>query len=264
MQINRKLAGAAAFAFALAGGGVAGAVLSTPDGSTASTPAASTATAGAPADLGPGGHGRELLATAADALGMSEADLRTALESGQSIAQVAETQGVDVQAVVDALVANATERLNELEASLPDRMTELVNREGWGDGPDGGGPGHHPFAVGLDVAADTIGISEADLVTALRSGDTIAEVAQANGVEPQAVIDALVAKATERIDAAVAAGDLDATRAEELKSDLTDRITQRVNEGGPLGDGPMGGPGHHRGGPFTDGADATASADATT
>ncbi|HEX4867628.1 MAG TPA: hypothetical protein VFV32_08360 [Acidimicrobiales bacterium] len=259
MQINRKLAGAAAFAFALAGGGVAGAVLNTPDGSSATTEAAGTATASALADLGPGGHGGEMLATAADALGMSEADLRTALEGGQSIAQVAEAQGVDVQVVIDALVAQATEHLNELEASLPDRMTALVNREGWGQGPGGRGPGHHAFEVGLDVAADTIGISEADLMTALRSGDTIAEVAQANGVEPQAVIDALVAKANERIDAAVAAGDLDAARAEELKSTLTDRITQRVNEGGPM-DGPMGGPGHHRGGPFHEGASSDAAA----
>ena len=38
----------------------------------------------------------------------------------------------------------------------------------------------------------TIGISEDDLRAALQDGQTLAEVATANGVEPQAVIDALV------------------------------------------------------------------------
>lgn len=241
MSPNRKLIGAAAFSLALAGGGVAGAVLGTPtlSGAQDETDGSTTTTADAPRFDRRG----EGLTAAAEALGISEDDLRAALADGKSIAQVAEEQGVDVQTVVDALVADATARLDELEASLPERMADLVNRTGWGDQ----GPGGHPFArmLGLETAADAIGITTAELRTALQDGSTIAEVAAANDVDVQTVIDALVAEATTRIDAAVAAGRLDADRADTLKANLEQRITDRVN-GEDVGPGSFGGFGEGR------------------
>lgn len=244
MPTNRKLLGAAAFSLALAGGGVAGALFGTPSFSGAQDDGSSTTsadrTAATPPEAGrPAGDRGERLATAAEALGIPEDELRTALEGGQSIAQVAETQGVDVQTVIDALVANATERLDELEASLPERMTELVNKEGLGghEGPGRGGPGgpggHHLLGDRLDAAADAIGITTDELRTALEDGSSIAEVAAAHGVDVQTVIDAMVAEATTQIDAAVADGKLDATRAEEMKSTLVERITAHVNRERP-------------------------------
>jgi uncharacterized protein YidB (DUF937 family) len=246
MTPNRKLLGAAAFSLALAGGGVAGAVLGTPTLSGAQDETDETTST---ADMPRFEHRGDGLAAAAEALGISEDDLRAALADGQSIAQVAEEQGVDVQTVVDALVADATARLDELEASLPERMADLVNRTDWGEHRAG-----HPFArmLGLETAADAIGISTDDLRTALQDGSTIAEVAAANDVEVQTVIDALVAEATTHIDEAVADGRLDADRAETMKANLEERITARVNgeDVGPgEGVGPGGGFGH-RGGPW--------------
>jgi hypothetical protein len=241
MTTNRKLLGALAFSLALAGGGVAGALLGTPTLSGAQDEGASTTDDTTSTDPEGGrhlAHRGERLATAAEALGISEDELRAALEDGQSIAQVAEAQGVDVQVVIDALVAAATERLEELEASLPERMTELVNKEGWGDheGPGRRGPGgrHHLIGAGLDAAAEAIGISADDLRAELREGSSIADVAEAHDVPVQTVIDALVAEATTRIDAAVADGTLDADRAEEMKSNLVERITAHVNGERPV------------------------------
>lgn len=91
------------------------------------------------------------------------------------------------------------------------------------------GPGPGARGHGLGVAAEAIGIEADELLAALRDGQTIAEVAEANGVEAQAVVDALVADATARIDARVAAGDLDAERAEEIKANLPERMTALVN-----------------------------------
>ncbi|MGY1773572.1 hypothetical protein [Blastococcus sp. SYSU D00813] len=111
-------------------------------------------------DAGFGGHhgggpgfGRLGLSTAAEALGMTEDELRTALEADDaSLATVAEAQGVDVQTLVDALVAEATERIeqavtdgdltqeeaDERLADLEERITERVTST---DGPGGfGGP----------------------------------------------------------------------------------------------------------------------------
>jgi hypothetical protein len=234
MPTNRKFLGAAAFSLALAGGGVAGALLGTPslsgaqDGTEDTTTDDTTASDGA----GPGRfeHRGEGLAVAAEAIGITEDELRTALADGQSIAQVAEAEGVDVQTVIDALVANGTERLEEAIAELPERMTELVNREGLPDRRGPGGPGgFHGRGPGLDAVADAIGITEDELRTALQDGSTIAEVAAANDVDVQTVIDALVADATAHIDEEVAEGDLTEEEAAERKANLVERITARVN-----------------------------------
>ena len=49
------------------------------------------------------------------------------------------------------------------------------------------------------VAAKTIGVSRQDLVTALRNGQTIADVAKAHHVDPQTVIDAIVKAGSQRL-----------------------------------------------------------------
>jgi hypothetical protein len=248
MTPNRKLLGAAAFTLALTGGGVAGALLGSPslsnaqDGTTSTTALSSAADSSVDNGLGgPREHRGERLAVAAKALGISEADLRTALQGGKSIADVAKDQGVDLQTVIDALVADGTARLQALEASLPARVTEMVNRTGWGDhGPGGDHRGHR--LMGLQAAADAIGISAADLRTALADGSSVADVAKAHNVDVQKVIDALVADATKHIDEAVANGRIDAARATEMKANLVERITARVNgaDPGPPADAPAG------------------------
>jgi len=149
MTPTRRTLGAAAFALALAGGGVAGALLGTPTLSNAQD--ATTDSATSSDDPRPGGrfgHRGESLAVAAEALGMTAEELRAELADGKSIAQVAEAEGVDLQTVIDALVADGTTRLEEAIAALPDRVTEMVNRTGWGEhGP--GGPGGHDGPRGL-------------------------------------------------------------------------------------------------------------------
>ena len=140
MPTNRKLLGAAAFSLALAGGGAAGALLGTPSLSGAQDGTEDTADA-------PGRRRRPRSArrapgpvprTAAEALGITEDELRTALEDGQSIAQVAEADGVDVQTVIDASSPTARSGSKRPSTTCPDRMAELVEREGL---PDRGGPG---------------------------------------------------------------------------------------------------------------------------
>src|SRR3954454_21105022 len=88
--------------------------------------------------------------------------------------------------------------------------------------PDGHGPRGGPHGGRLDatVAATAIGISEADLRTALESGQSLAEVATAHGVDPQKVIDALVADAQTHLAADVASGRITQAEADERGADL--------------------------------------------
>ncbi len=92
---------------------------------------------------------------------------------------------------------------------------------------DGDRRERHPARHGFAVAAEVIGIPPSELVTQLVDGSTIAEVAEANGVDPQAVIDALVAKAEVRLAAAVEDGritqevaDERLVKAEQVATDL--------------------------------------------
>jgi hypothetical protein len=78
---------------------------------------------------GPGGMrgprgmgGGQALGAAAKALGMTESDLLTQLRSGKSLAAVAKQKGVDVQKVVDALVAEAKQRI--ADAVKSGRLTQ--------------------------------------------------------------------------------------------------------------------------------------------
>lgn len=167
------LTAGAVVAMVLAGLGVAGA--QTGDPPTTTEPAQSTAPA--PSAQGDdearkagchhGHHRKANLATAASTIGVTEEELRTALRGGQSIAQVAQSKDVDVQKVIDAMVADAKAKLAEAvqngrltqaqadakSANLTDRITEMVNREGLpARGP--GGHRHHHGPPPQDAPAD--------------------------------------------------------------------------------------------------------------
>jgi hypothetical protein len=125
---------------------------------------------------------------------------------------------------------------NQQEAPPPDQEQ---GEEREGPGPCRGG---HRGRL-LEPAAEAIGIEVDALREALQNDQTIAQVAQANNVDPQAVVDALVADVSARIDQKVADGDLTQAEADEKKAALPERMTALVNgekperPEGPRGEG---------------------------
>lgn len=99
--------------------------------------------------------------------------------------------------------------------------------EGDVEGERSGRRGHRG-GCDLDEAAAAIGIDEADLRSALDSGDTIAEVAEANGVAVDVVVDAMVDAKVERISEKVAEGRITQEEADEKLAELEVRISDRV------------------------------------
>ena len=93
-------------------------------------------------------------------------------------------------------------------------------------GPGRGGPGR---GFGLDAAATAIGISADELRTALEGGQTIAQVAASKGVELSKVTDAMLAAATERVQAAVTDGKMTQAEADAEIAEAKGRIDQIVN-----------------------------------
>ena len=136
MKLNRKrvvtgLAATGLVAGALAGGGVAlAATGATP------TPATSTS-ADPPYGLGAGHFGgmhgmwsdqQPPLAAAAAYLGMSQDELRTQLQAGKSLADVAHAQGKPVSGLKDAILAAMTSRINANSALTAAQQTAIITQ----------------------------------------------------------------------------------------------------------------------------------------
>jgi polyhydroxyalkanoate synthesis regulator phasin len=94
------------------------------------------------------------------------------------------------------------------------------------------GFGHFGFFGRFEAAASYIGITQAQLRTELQNGKSLAQVAQDHGKTADGLISALVADAKQKLDNAVAAGRLTKAQADEMLSDLKDRITNLVNATG--------------------------------
>lgn len=173
-------------------------------------------------------------------------------------------RGAWLAEVLDGLVADGTLTEGQADA-VADAIAEARPERGeghWGRGHGG---------EGLDELTDLLGLEPAEIAEALRSGESLADVAAAQGVDPQEIIDAMVERATERIDQAVADGRLDEAEAAERLAEITERITDGVNgefdlEGrrglGRFGDRDDRGGRHFGGGPFGGGDSADDDADA--
>jgi hypothetical protein len=85
----------------------------------------------------------------------------------------------------------------------------------------------------LQDAATTIGVSEQTLQSDLQSGQTVAEVAGANGSSGQAVITALVGDETTAINNLVSNGKITSSQATQMESNLTKMVTDFVNQTRP-------------------------------
>ena len=123
------------------------------------------------------------------------------------------------------LVEDGTITQDQADAVASTLATSLPEGHGGGKG------GHH--GAGLDAAATALGLSAEDLRAALQGGQTIAQVAEANGVDVQTVIDAMVAEEKAELDARVTSGAITQEEADQHLTRDTERITDMVNNGMP-------------------------------
>ena len=115
-----------------------------------------------------------------------------------------------------------------------DRVAETLDEQLPDRGPGGlGGPGHHGVLLGLEAAAEELGLTREELHEQLSGGATLAEIAEEQGVDVDDLVGALVAAAEQDLAAAVEDGRLDQERADEIAADLEDRIRTFVEEGLP-------------------------------
>jgi hypothetical protein len=158
-------------------------------------------------------------------------------------------------------------RADALEARVNAGQLPLLGGLGGGfrRGPAGG------LGVGLSAAASYLGLTTAQLASDLRGGQTLAQIATAQGRTADGLVQALLSAEESNLDKAVAAGELTPTQEQSIESNLEQQITSRVNATRPggfrggfdrgRGFRGGGGPGFWRGG-GTPGSSSTTTASA--
>ena len=134
--------------------------------------------------------------------------------------------GTAISAIASAQDDTTTTTQVAPDSTAPDQPAPDASAPDQGPRPDGCQGEHRP---NLDAAATAIGVSVDDLRTALQSGQTIAEVAEANGVDSSTVVDAMVSAAQSHISEEVAAGNLTQEEADQKLADLEQHVTDLVN-----------------------------------
>ena len=212
----------------------------------------------------PGGGAPPGAAAIASYLGLSSDQIGSDLKSGQTLAQIATAQGKTVAGLEAAIVADATTQLDaavaagnltaaqesSMLAELSSHVDAMVNSSGppaGGPGRPGGpgGPGGGPASAAV---ASYLGLTADQIQTQLKAGQTLAEIAVAQGKTAAGLEAAIVADATTHLDAAVASGKLTAAQESSMLAELSSHVDAMVNSTGPPAGGP-GAPGGPLGGP---------------
>jgi hypothetical protein len=196
---------------------------------------------------------QSILTDAAKRLNVTPDALRSALGA-------AEDSQLD-QAVKDGKLTQA--QADAIKAHRAKDGSVLGGGPGVG-GPHGGGPGGPGFGRGLggpglmfkmgpggalDAAATALGLSRADLVTQLRDGKSIADVAKDQGKSLDDVKQAITDGVTKELDQAVTDKKLTSDQRDKIVKELGDHLDDLVNRTPPQGGPRFDKQGHAAGAP---------------
>jgi DNA-directed RNA polymerase specialized sigma subunit len=163
-----------------------------------------------------------------------------------------------IKNALSGLVKDGTLTQSQADKVASTLDTKMPKREMRGMG----GPGGHRGGKGMgqtdDAAAKALGMTTAELRTALQGGKNLANLATDKKVSVDSLVKAMVAAAEAKLSAAVKDGSLTQAQADKVKSSLTERITERVNNVRPGGMG--GAKGHMSGMGIKETRDAAAKA----
>ncbi len=191
----------------------------------------------------PDEHWKEQVTIISGTLGITEDALQTELVTNhQSAAHLAATYGVDLSAIVDALIADPAARLaahvadgrisqadaDALLANLRDQTTQQLNRPGWPVPPRRSpyaGPGYPeaPWPEQLGIIAGTLGMTPDALQTELVTHhQAVAQLAAARSIALTTIVDALTDEVAEDLADEVRNGRMTQDQADDRLKDLRD------------------------------------------
>jgi hypothetical protein len=227
------------------------------------------------------------LAAASKVLGITEAELKTELEAGKSVADVAKAKNIDLATVKAALLAEAKAHIDAEVAAgkhtaaegvaklaeMTSRIDTMLTTAGLpARGPHGeGGKGGHggkggPGKFMTATLATTLKLTQEELKTQLHSGKSLADVAKAQSVDIADVKAVLTSDFTAHLAEEVTSGKHTQAEADAKLAEFKTNLDTMVNRVGPAGGmkGEGRGPGGRHGhGPMGQGAPAAQNTSAS-
>ena len=212
------------------------------------------------------------LAAASKVLGITEAELKTELEAGKSVADVAKAKNIDLATVKAALLAEAKAHIDAEVAAgkhtaaegaaklaeMTSRIDTMLTTAGLpARGPHGeGGKGGHggkggPGKFMTATLATTLKLTQEELKTQLHSGKSLADVAKAQSVDIADVKTVLTSDFTAHLAEEVTSGKHTQAEADAKLAAFKTNLDTMVNRVGPAGGMKGKGRGH---GPMGQGA----------
>jgi hypothetical protein len=163
------------------------------------------------------------LASAAGYLGVSTPQLKSELQSGKSLAQVASATGGKSKAgLVDRLVASEKARLSAALGSVRERVERQVDRTGGQVRPRAG------------VVAHYLGLRPVEVQRQRRAGRSLAQIADAtSGKSAAGLIEAIVGARKAMLAVRVAAGRITPAQEQARLARLAKHVTAAVNRTQP-------------------------------
>ncbi len=193
------------------------------------------------------------LATVSKVLGITETELKTELEAGKSVADVAKAKNIDLATVKSALLAEAKAHIDaevaagkHTAAEGVTKLAEVTSRidtmlttaglpargpQGMGGHKGKGGPGK----MMSEAVAKVLKLTTTELKTQLHSGKSLADVAKAQSVDIADVKTVLTSDITAHLAEEVTSGKHTQAEADAKLAEFKTNLDTMVNRVGPAG-----------------------------
>ncbi len=193
------------------------------------------------------------LATVSKVLGITETELKTELEAGKSISDVAKAKNIDLATVKAALLAEAKAHIDaevaagkHTAAEGATKLAEVTSRidtmlttaglpargpQGMGGHKGKGGPGKFMS----EAVANVLKLTTTELKTQLQSGKSLADVAKTQSVDIADVKTVLTSDFTAHLAEEVTSGKHTQAEADAKLAEFKTNLDTMVNRVGPAG-----------------------------
>lgn len=183
------------------------------------------------AHRGPFGAGAGLTKVA-EYIGITEEQLRTELQAGKSLAEIAVENGKTRDGLIAALAAAATEKIGQF---VDQKGAFGSGRRGGPGGPGFPGKVRHVAVAVFEVASDYLGIEREALLERVRAGESLGEIADdTQGKSRDGLVDAIVAATNAKLDEAVANGRITEEQAAKMRANSEEMAERLVDGKGPF------------------------------
>ena len=197
------------------------------------------------AHKGRGFNGSESLTALSTLLGVDSATLRADLQAGQTLVQIAQTKSIDEATLISDIKTDAQTKLDAAVQSgkitstqetkaltrLDANVQKMVETPGLFSMKGPQHPGGHGPMMGVDVAK-VIGVTPAALRADMQSGQSLVQIAGAQGMTESTLIAAIEAAQKSQLDQQVSAGKLTAAREQTILSHQDAQVTRLVEHTG--------------------------------